>query len=236
MTSLDLETAHAVPIKCNGISNRLATLGYPESFDDETVRRALFALRRRLVRFFRDNVIACEGDAADYLFLLVSGVVRSCKRFQNGDRNIIAFYLPGDMFGWSESGHAFSVEAASYAMVLFLKRITLYFIASRESRMANFLLAATTNELRRAQRHALLIGQSANSRVAMFLTELWVRLGKGNYVDLPMSHQDIADHLGLTIETLSRTITGMERSGIITRISTRRLLLRNQPSLVHMMQ
>jgi CRP/FNR family transcriptional regulator, nitrogen fixation regulation protein len=60
------------------------------------------------------------------------------------------------------------------------------------------------------------------------LTDLWVRLGKAQYLDVPMSHQDIADYLGLTIETLSRSITDMERSGLIARVtSQRRLLLRN---------
>jgi CRP/FNR family nitrogen fixation transcriptional regulator len=58
--------------------------------------------------------------------------------------------------------------------------------------------------------------------------DLWVRLGKAQYLDVPMAHQDIADYLGLTIETLSRSITDLERSGLISRVaSQRRLLLQN---------
>ena len=60
------------------------------------------------------------------------------------------------------------------------------------------------------------------------MTHLWVRLGKAQYLDVPMSHQDIADYLGVTIETLSRSITDLERSGLISRVSSlRRLLLQN---------
>src|SRR5262249_5615354 len=108
-------------------------------------------------------------------------------------------------------------------------------IASREIRVANFLLAVTANKLRRSQEHILLMSKSAKCRLATFLTDLWVRLGKAEYLDVPMSYQDMADHLGLTIETVSRTISDLERSGMVTRVSTRRLLLQNRLALGHMM-
>jgi CRP/FNR family nitrogen fixation transcriptional regulator len=135
------------------------------------------------------------------------------------------------MFGWAELKHALSAEAATDAMILYLKRNALLSIAARDSRIANFLLAATTNELRRTQEHALLIGRSARCRVATFLLDLSKRLGKTKYLELPMSHQDIADHLGLTIETVSRTITELERLQLIARLSPRTLVLLNRPSL-----
>ena len=219
-------------------SNRATTaLDSPEAFGSaETLKRALFALQRGPIRFHRDNVIACEGEAADYLFLVVSGVVRQCKTFENGTRNIVAFYLPGDLFGWSDARHVLSVEAAADAMVLFIKRAGLLSIASKESQVASFLLATTTNDLRRSHEHTLLMNKSATCRVATFLTGLWERSGKFKYLDLPVSHQDIADYLGLTIETLSRTITGMERSGLIGRVSTRRLVVLNEMALERMMR
>ncbi|MGA7038415.1 MAG: helix-turn-helix domain-containing protein [Pseudolabrys sp.] len=62
-----------------------------------------------------------------------------------------------------------------------------------------------------------------------------LRLGNAEYLDVPMSYQDIADHLGLTIETVSRTNTDMERSGMVTRVSSRRLLLQKRIALGHMM-
>ena len=187
------------------------------------------------MRFYRDNVIACEGDAAEHIFFVARGVVRSCKIFKHGVRNIVAFYLPGDLFGWTDLQHSLSIEAATDTEVLFLKRNVLLSIASRENRVASFLLASTTNELGRAQDHILLISKSAKCRLATFLTDLWVRLGKAEYLDVPMSYQDIADHVGLTIETVSRTISDMERSKMVTRASTRRLLLQNRLAFGHMM-
>ena len=66
------------------------------------------------MRFYRDNLIAdCEGDAAEYIFFVVRGVVRSCKIFHHGARNIVAFYLPGDPFGWTDLKHSLSIEAAT---------------------------------------------------------------------------------------------------------------------------
>jgi CRP/FNR family transcriptional regulator, nitrogen fixation regulation protein len=181
-------------------------------------------------------VIACEGDSADYLFLVVSGVVRHCKTFQNGTRNIVAFYLPGDLFGSTDSDHCLSVEAAADAMVMFIKRSGLFSIATQESRVASFLLATTTNELRRAYGHVSLMSKDAKCRLATFLTDLWRRSGKPKYLNLPMSHQDIADHLGLTIETVSRVITGMERSDLVSRVSPRTLVIRNHLALAHIMR
>jgi len=202
--------------------------------DQKLVHRTIIALRRGPIRYHRDQVIVCEGDPADYIFLVMDGIVRSCRMFQNGARSIAGFYLPGELFGWTELKHALSVEAATNAMVLYLKRSALFSIAARDSRIASFLLAATTNELRRAQEHALLISRSAKCRVATFLLDLSRRIGKAKYLDLPMSHQDIADHLGLTIETVSRTITELERSELIARISPRTLVLLNRPSLLRM--
>jgi CRP/FNR family nitrogen fixation transcriptional regulator len=68
--------------------------------------------------------------------------------------------------------------------------------------------------------------------LATFLLDLSSRLGKTKYLDLPMSHQDIADHLGLTIETVSRTITELERSQLVARLSPRTLILLNRPALL----
>lgn len=211
-----------------------ATANWPaiQGDDEKLVQRTLVALRRGPIRHHRDQVIVCEGDPAHYIFLVIEGIVRSCRTFQNGTRNILGFYLPGEVFGWTDLKHALSVEAATDAMILYLKRSALLSIAARDSRIASFLLGATTNELRRTQEHALLIGRSAKCRLATFLLDLSSRLGKTKYLDLPMSHQDIADHLGLTIETVSRTITELERSQLVARLSPRTLILLNRPALL----
>jgi len=204
--------------------------------EDAPLQRTLSALQRGPVRFYRDNVIALDEDVVDYVMFVVSGVVRSCKICKNGTRSVVSFYLPGDLFGWTEPTLSLSIEAATDTEVLFIKRSGLLALASRDVRVANVLLTATTNELARAQEHVLLMTKSAKCRAATFLTDLWVRLGKAKYLDVSMSHQDIADYLGLTTETLSRSITALERSGLISRVASRRqLLLQNHFGLRRVM-
>jgi CRP/FNR family transcriptional regulator, nitrogen fixation regulation protein len=108
-------------------------------------------------------------------------------------------------------------------------------MAKRESRIADFLLTGTLIELRRTQEHSLLISRDAKCRFASFLIDLSNRTRTQTWLDLPMSHQDIADHLGLTIETLSRVITQMENSGLIVRgRSPRDLILKDRNALARM--
>ena len=202
---------------------------------DEPVKRAFSGIKQVPIRFYRDNVIACEGDPAEHIFFVVRGVVRSCRNFKMGVRNIVAFSLPGDFLGWTGQKRSLSIEAATDAEVLFIKRSALSSLAAQENRIAIFLLRATTNELERAEEHISLMSKSAKCRVATFLTDLWVRLGSAEYLDVPMSHQDIADHLGLTIETVSRAISDLERSKMITRVSCKKLLIQNRLSLGHML-
>jgi CRP/FNR family nitrogen fixation transcriptional regulator len=214
----------------------LAGLPSPLCDDEqETVMRSILALRRGPVRYRRNQVIVCEGDPTDYVFLVISGVARSCRTFQNGARSIVAFHMPGELFGWSgDRTHRLSAEAAADALVLFVKRAALLAIGVRDSKVGNFLLTNTVVELRRVQEHSMMIGREAKCRLAAFLIDLSSRTAKGNYVDLPMSHHDIADYLGLTIETVSRTITELERSGLIARVSPRALMLRNRPCLLNL--
>jgi CRP/FNR family nitrogen fixation transcriptional regulator len=216
--------------------NLFLRLSVTGSAHQEMLRRNILALRRGPIRYSRNKVIACQGDPADYVFIVVSGVVRTCRTFRDGARSIMAFHLPGELFGWTyEAVHALSVEAATDAAVLFVKRSALKASAAQNAAMANFLLANTTNELRQMQKHSLLIGRDAKFRLASFLTDLATRTGRWSQVDLPMRHHDIADYLGLKIETLSRSITELERAGSIVRQSRRTLILNDPASLARML-
>ena len=199
-------------------------------------KRAVLSVRRGPIRYRRNGTIVYEGDPADYIFMVVDGIVRRCKTFQNGTRAIVAFHTPGELFGWTdEVKHALSTEAATDALVLFFKRSALLSVAAREQKVANFLLTSTTTELRRIQEHSLLINRSAKCRVASFLLDLSARIDEMSDLDLPMSHQDIADHLGLSIETVSRTITELERACLIERLSARTIVLRNRAALARIL-
>ena len=207
---------------------------------EQTLKRALSALQRGPIRFRRNHVIACEGETDAYIFLVVSGVVRSCKTFQNGERAVVAFYLPGDLFGWdgdlfgwdNETSRPLSIEAASDAMVMFIKRRGLAALAENNARLADFLRSVIVDELQRAQQYAATISMSAKDRFLAFLRDWSRRAGASDCVHLPIGYQDIADHLGIKIETLSRTITELEQSGVLARSSSRGMLTLRKRFLV----
>jgi CRP/FNR family nitrogen fixation transcriptional regulator len=230
MANLDFSTTPVVEFentKIFGTADTVANFAKVVG-DDASLQRKLSALQRGPVRFYQNNVIALNEDVADHLMFVVTGVVRSCRNGKSGNRSVVSFYLPGDFVGWVDARLSLSIEASTDTELLFIKRTGLVSLAAQNVRIANVLLTATTNELARAQEHVLLMSKSAKCRTGTFLSDLWVRLGKAQYLDVPMSHQDIADYLGLTIETLSRTITDLERAGLIARVpSARRLLLQN---------
>jgi CRP/FNR family nitrogen fixation transcriptional regulator len=184
------------------------------------------------MQFARNEEIYGDGESADYLYKVISGTVRTYKVLNDGRRQIGAFYLPGDMFGLENStDHAFSAEAITNVKVLVIKRSALTALASRDNTVAQQLLRMTTRELARVQNQSMLLIKTAQERLAAFLLEMADRAHRNNEVELPMSRQDIADYLGLTIETVSRTLTLLENSAAIALPTSRRIVLRNRAAL-----
>ena len=182
--------------------------------------------------FARNAEIYGENEPAEYLYKVVSGSVRTYKVLNDGRRQIGAFYLAGDVFGLEVSDeHTFSAEAIVNSKILVVKRSTLVNLASRDNETARKLWTMTAGELQRVQAHILLLIKTAQERVAGFLLEMSARVPMGNEIDLPMSRQDIADYLGLTIETVSRTLTQLENIAAIAVPSSRRIVLRNRAAL-----
>jgi CRP/FNR family transcriptional regulator, nitrogen fixation regulation protein len=185
--------------------------------------------------FRRHAEIYGEGEPADYLYKVVTGVVRTYKVLADGRRQVGGFCLPGDIFGLEiDAEHAFSAETISECRVLVAKHSTLIARAKTDHEVAFQLWMLTGRELRRLQDHLLLLIKNAPERVAAFLLALAERSSTGNSIELPMSRQDIADHLGLTIETVSRTLTYLESIQAIELISARRILLRDRRALVRL--
>jgi CRP/FNR family transcriptional regulator, nitrogen fixation regulation protein len=180
----------------------------------------------------RNTEIFGENEPADYVYKVISGSVRTYKILNDGRRQIGGFYLPGDVFGLQLADeHAFSAEAIADTKVLVVKRSALTSLAGRDAGVGRDLFNLTSRELRRMQDRILLLVKSAQERVASFLLEMAERACAGNTVELPMSRQDIADYLGLTIETVSRTLTGLESTAAIEVLTSRRIALRNRPAL-----
>jgi CRP/FNR family nitrogen fixation transcriptional regulator len=182
--------------------------------------------------FARNVEIYGESEPAEYLYKVVSGTVRTYKVLTDGRRQVGGFYVAGDIFGL-ETGeeHTFSAETITECKVLVIKRSTVVALADHDHDVARALWNITGSELRRVQDHIMLLVKSAQERVASFLLEMSARISADNAVELPMSRQDIADYLGLTIETVSRTLTILENASTIELSSSRRIVLRNRPAL-----
>ena len=185
-----------------------------------------------LMRFTRDTEVYGEDEPAEYFYQVISGAVRTYRMLEDGRRQIVAFYLPGDIFG-VEAGevHQSSAEAISESQVLVVKRSSVLARAEHHKDLAKQLWALTAQELRRVQQHSLVLIMSAEERVVGFLFEMASRSSGGMAIELPMSRQDIADYLGLTIETVSRTFTQLVQSGVIALETSRRVHFRNRAAL-----
>jgi CRP/FNR family transcriptional regulator, nitrogen fixation regulation protein len=184
------------------------------------------------MRFARNTEIYGESEPAEYLYQVISGAVRTYRMLDDGRRQISAFYLPGDVFG-VEAGeeHLSSAEAICDSQIVVAKRSAIMARAEHQKDLARQLWMLTVRELQRVQQHSLALIKSAEERVAGFLLEMAGRNSSGAAIELPMSRQDIADYLGLTIETVSRTFSQFVHSGTIALETTRRVQLRNRPAL-----
>lgn len=185
------------------------------------------------MRFKRNEEIFGEGEPAEYVYRVVSGAVRTIRFTSDGRRQILAFSLPGDVFGL-ESGpqHTLSAEAVADAEVSVVRRSLIDSVASRDVAAAQALLVLMQRQLHSAQEHALVLGRKgAGERVAAFLLQLADRVASRREIDLPMSRADIADYLALTIETVSRAFTQMERDHAIDLPSSRHVVVRDRCAL-----
>lgn len=188
------------------------------------------------ISFTRNEEIYGEEEQAEFIYRVTRGAVRTYKLLSDGRRQIGAFYLPGDIFGL-EAGdnHRLTAEAISDATVLVIKRSALASRIAQDIDIARELWSVTARELEHVQDLMLVLGRkNAQERVAAFLLEMDDRGHQQNAIELPMSRQDIADYLGLTIETVSRTLTQLEGAAIIALPSSRRIVLRDRAALVRL--
>jgi CRP/FNR family nitrogen fixation transcriptional regulator len=186
--------------------------------------------------FTADSEIYAEGDDANCFYKIVSGVVRTCKFLSDGRRQIDAFHVAGDVFGFETGAeHRLSAEAVSDCTLIPYRRRGFEVLAARDDRVAGQLFSYAMRCLERAQEHSLLLGRrSASQKLATFLLEMVDRRCGNEVIDLAMTRQDIADYLGLTIETVSRTLSQLERDGVISLPSARRVCLKDHRALRHL--
>ena len=184
--------------------------------------------------FAKGDTLFAEGDLSDHFYKLVSGTVRTSKLLSDGRRQIDSFHLAGDIFGLENSkDRHFTAEAIEPVVVLAFRRTQFTTLLHTDPAFGDQLMSATIASLDRAHDHMVLLGRkTAMEKVATFLLDLANRLSKGNSVDLPMQRADIADYLGLTIETVSRVLSQMVRDGLIKLAgASRTILLKDKAAL-----
>jgi CRP/FNR family nitrogen fixation transcriptional regulator len=174
-----------------------------------------------------------EKEPADYVYQVKIGAVRSYKLLSDGRRQIGAFHLAGDIFGLDNgTEHRFTAEAIVNTTVRLIKRRSLEMVAESDALVSRNLLSMTTSNLQHAEDHMLLLGRkTAVERVATFLLEMDRRLAVAGMLALPMCRRDIGDYLGLTLETVSRTLSQLHSQGVLGFSGARQIMLRNRQRL-----
>jgi len=170
-------------------------------------------------QFSRNQTIFSDGDFATFSYKVVTGAVRLVKLMPDGRRHIAGFRLAGDLFGieWTNE-YDLSAEAITEVTAVRYARSHLERLSEERADVRKQITDRLRNDLRDAHEHLISLGcQSAKERVASFLQVLARRVEttEGAVVDLPMGRQDIADYLGLTIETVCRTLSDLKEARVI---------------------
>lgn len=176
----------------------------------------------REVKIEANHTIYFEGDEAQYCYKVVSGTVRLSKITDDGRRQIAAFVGRGGFFGWTGSdAHNYAAEAVTNVVLARYSCARIDEAVATNPKFGRRLLGHITSQLLAAQEHLLVLGRkTAGERLATFLLDLVCRgqekAPQKCRVVLPMSRGDIADYLGLTVETVSRALASLRAARVIT--------------------
>lgn len=192
-----------------------------------------FGLSGTAMHFAPDQEIYAEGDEARSFYKVIGGLVRTCRFLSDGRRQIDSFHMTNDVFGFEAGAdHRLAAEAVTHSTVVAYRRRGLETTITQDDRLGRWFFSHAMTSMARAREHSLLLGRSsAAQKISTFLLEIEKQEGTNSLVDLAMSRQDIADYLGLTIETVSRTLSQLERDGAISLPSARRIMLKDRLAL-----
>jgi len=207
-----------------------STISLPPHVPQSSLPAVLDSVPLQPINFFpAGSEIYAQGEKAGALYQVEFGAVRIYRLLADGRRQISAFHLAGETFGFeADTTHHFFAEAIN-ATGIRVYRFAAGVDVSRQ------LLPLALKGLTRAQEHLLVLGrQNAIERVAAFLVDMAERQGGLQQVDLPMSRVDIGDYLGLTIETVSRVFTRLKDKGVIRLLNLRSIEIVKQDALQYM--
>jgi CRP-like cAMP-binding protein len=170
--------------------------------------------------------IFSEGEDAHFVYAIDEGVVRVSRHAENGQRQILAFMVPGDLFGLPDDGiYVNTVEAVCPARIYRFPWQRLREIMVREPQLQLNMLVRVAYDLRQAQRQIMILGQkNTYQRLAVFLLE-FLRYpefydAKRSRLNLPINRFDLADYLGIARETVARAFTRLELEGLARRLKS----------------
>lgn len=178
--------------------------------------------------------IFAEGEAVDTIYQVMSGTVRTYRLLGDGRRHVCDFHAPGDLLGLEAvDEHCCSAEGMTDVILHAIPLKTLRRLCAEDPALSQRLLSIATGGMQRSQNHASMLARlGAVERVAAFLVDFARRFDADDELDLPMTRQDIADYLGLTIHTVSRTLSQLQDQGLIDARASRRVRLRRQDELL----
>jgi CRP/FNR family transcriptional regulator, nitrogen fixation regulation protein len=167
----------------------------------------------------REHEIHGQGDLAEYCWRILSGCVRTVRLMEDGRRQVGEFLFASDIFGLDDLViHEFAAEAVTDVKLRRYPRRMVEALAESRAALARRLRTLTLNNLRVARERMMLLGRkTAMERLASFVLEMDRRSATPGraMLDLPMSRTDIADHLGLTVETVCRVLAHLKREGTV---------------------
>jgi CRP/FNR family nitrogen fixation transcriptional regulator len=186
-----------------------------------------------VARFEKNRSIYFEGDEAEHCYKVRSGTVRLCKVTEDGRRQIAAFLTAGDLFGWTDRDvYNFSAEAVTDVVLEKFSRARIEEAVKANPGLGRRVLGVLSGQLASAHEHLLLLGRmTAAERIAAFLLDLVRRQHGAASIELTMCRKDVADYLGLTVETVSRTMSALKRKGIIAFTEPEHVELRQNTTL-----
>ena len=183
----------------------------------------------------REATLFYEGDAAGHYYKVVTGAVRSCRLLSDGRRHVGDFFLPGDLIGFhSLDTHGFTAEAVSNSTLVRYERRNVEALMTRSPRVGKCLLNRMCSELSEARSRMMMLGRmTAQERIANFLLRMADRNGHDDpdSIALPMTRTDIGDYLGLTTETVCRTLAQLKSAGVIAAPSPHQVRLLQRAAL-----
>ncbi|MDH3667855.1 MAG: helix-turn-helix domain-containing protein [Paracoccaceae bacterium] len=177
----------------------------------------LFSSRLPVSHVLPDRAILLHGEPADTLYQIVSGTVRCCTFSEDGVRQIFRFASAGDYLGFSdfETWH-FTAEAVDHVILRAIPRRRAEGAIARDPSLQLGLREMMCRELAARERHMFMLAyMPAEDRLRRFLCGFAARRGAAGFTVLPMPRRDIADHIGLTVETVSRAFSSLKRKGEI---------------------